>query len=79
MVPSVADVRIGSYLMNTKAYCRISAIIFAVVALAHLARLVYGSSIVIDGAAIPMLASWVGLIVPGALAYWGFQEVRGAG
>lgn len=64
--------------MNTKAYCKISAIIFAAVALAHLARLVYGSSVIIDGTAIPMLVSWLGLIVPGALAYWGFQGAREA-
>ncbi len=63
--------------MSTKTYCRVSAIVFTVVALAHLARLMYGSSITIDGEAIPMFASWVGLIVPGGLAFWSFQGVRG--
>jgi len=65
--------------MNIRAYCRISAIVFTVVALAHLARLIYGVSIVIDGEAIPMFASWVGFIVSGGLAFWGFQGARGAG
>jgi len=65
--------------MNIKAYCRVSAIIFAVVALAHLARLFYGWSVIIDAATIPMFVSWMGLVVTGGLAYWGFQGSRGAG
>lgn len=65
--------------MSIRTYCRVSAIVFAVVALTHLARLIYGASIVIDGQTIPMLASWLGLIVPGGLAYWGFSGARGAG
>jgi hypothetical protein len=64
--------------MNIRTYCWVSAMVFTVVALAHLARLIYGSSIVIDGEAIPMLASWVGVIVPGVLAFWGFRGARGA-
>ena len=65
--------------MSIRTYCRVTAIVFTVVALVHLARLIYGASIVIDGQTIPMLASWVGLIVPGGLAFWGFRESRGAG
>ncbi len=65
--------------MNIRTYCRVSAIVFTVVALAHLARLIYGSPITIDGEAIPMFASGVGLIGPGALAYWGFQGAQGTG
>ena len=64
--------------MNIKTYCRISAIVFTVVALAHLTRLISGASIVIDGQDVPMLASWAGLIVPGGLAFWGFRGSRGA-
>ena len=65
--------------MNMRTYCRISAIIFVVVALAHLARLIYNSSIIIDGETIPMFVSWIGFVVPGALAYWGFQGAQSAG
>jgi hypothetical protein len=65
--------------MSIRTYCRVSAIVFTVVALAHLTRLINGASIVIDGQTIPMLASWVGLIVPGGLAYWGFRGSRGTG
>ena len=65
--------------MNIRTYCRVSAIIFVLVALAHLARLIFSSSLIIDGATIPMFVSWVGLVVPGALAYWGFQGAQRAG
>ena len=65
--------------MNIRSYCRVSAIIFAVVALLHLARLFYGWTVIIDGATLPMFVSWVGLIVTGGLAYWGLQGARGAG
>jgi hypothetical protein len=64
--------------MNNRTYCRASAAIFSVVALAHLTRLVNGWSIDIDTMTVPMLASWLGLIVPGALAVWGFREARKA-
>ena len=65
--------------MNISTYCRVSAIVFTAAALAHLARLIYGASVVIDGQTIPMLASWLGLIIPGGLAFWGFRGSRGAG
>jgi len=64
--------------MNIRTYCRVSAIIFVLVALAHLARLIYSSSIIIDGETIPMFVSWIGFVVPGALAYWGFQGAQSA-
>ena len=64
--------------MSIRTYCGVSAIIFVLVALAHLARLIYSSSIIIDGAIIPMFVSWIGFIVPGALAYWGFQRAQRA-
>ncbi len=65
--------------MNQKTYCGVSAMLFTVVALAHLTRLFYGWSVEIEATAIPMLVSWVGFIGPGALAVWGFREVRKTG
>lgn len=49
----------------------------AVVAIAHLSRIVNGWTIEVESLQIPMLVSWIGLIVPGALAIWGFREARG--
>ena len=65
--------------MNHRIYCGVSAAIFAVVALAHLTRLFNGWSIEIDTMSVPMLASWLGLIIPGSLAAWGFREARKTG
>ena len=62
--------------MSCKNYCVISGILFALVALAHLIRIVNGMSIVVDDYAVPMAVSWIGLVVPAALAIWAFQLAR---
>jgi hypothetical protein len=64
--------------MGSKGYCLVSGVLFSLVALAHLLRIVYGLSIQVDDAAIPMVVSWVGLIVPAGLAIWAFRITRGA-
>ena len=65
--------------MNHRTYCGVSAAIFTFVALAHLTRLLNGWSVEIDTMTVPMLASWLGLIIPGSLALWGFREARKIG
>ncbi|MDH3304789.1 MAG: hypothetical protein OEM50_03910 [Gammaproteobacteria bacterium] len=59
--------------MGHKQYCVVSGTLFALVALAHLLRIVYGMSIQVDDYVVPMLVSWVALIIPGALAVWAFR------
>jgi len=63
--------------MGHKNYCVASGGLFLLVALAHLLRIVYGMSIQIDDFAVPMLASWIGLMVPAGLAFWAFRLTRG--
>ncbi len=63
--------------MGHKNYCVVSGVLFTLVALAHLLRIVYGMSIQIDNFAVPMLASWIGLIVPAGLGFWAFRLTRG--
>jgi hypothetical protein len=58
--------------MSRRAYLLVSAVIFSLVALLHLARIVFGWSAVIGNCSVPMWLSWVGLIVAGALVYFGF-------
>lgn len=60
--------------MNTKTYCRISATIFTVVAIAHLLRLINGWTAQVDEFVIPMLVSVLGAVVTGGMAIWGFRE-----
>ena len=59
--------------MSRRAYVLATAVIFSLIVLLHLARIVFGSSAVIDGWSVPMWLSWVGIIVAGALAYFGFS------
>lgn len=62
--------------MGNKEYCVVSGVLFSLVALAHLLRIVYGMSILVDDVAVPMLVSWIGLFVPAILAVWAFRVSR---
>jgi len=59
--------------MGLKEYCVVSGVLFALVACAHLLRIVNGMSILVDDYAVPMFASWIGFVVPGVLAFWAFR------
>lgn len=56
-----------------------AAIIFALVAIAHLLRLIFGLAIVVAGWPVPMWISIIGCIVPGGLAVALWQERRTVG
>ena len=60
--------------MNAKPYLYVSASIFALVALMHLTRLIQGWPVQLGEHMIPMAASWVGIVIAGALALWGFRS-----
>jgi hypothetical protein len=62
--------------MRHKDYCLVSGVLFALVALAHLLRILYGMSVQVDQIDVPMFVSWIGLVVPGALAVWAFRINR---
>ncbi|MDH3442157.1 MAG: hypothetical protein OEM63_15465 [Gammaproteobacteria bacterium] len=64
--------------MNPKAYCAVSATLFTLVALAHLARIMNGWAMDVGPIQIPMIASWIGLALPGTLAVWGLREAFGS-
>ena len=55
-------------------YAIVSALIFALVAIAHLVRLVKQCTVQIGPTSVPMSVSWVGLIVAALLAIWGFYQ-----
>lgn len=59
--------------MGHQKYCVVSGVLFALVALAHLLRIVYGMSIQVDDVVVPMMVSWIGFIVPASLAAWAFR------
>ena len=62
--------------MSRKAYLLVVSCIFSIVGLLHLARIVFGWNVVISDWAVPMWLSWLGVVVTGALAYFGFSLVN---
>ena len=59
----------------SSSYAAVSALIFAIVALVHLARLVRGWPVQVGSFAAPMSVSWIGLLVSALLAIWGFMQL----
>ena len=63
-------------LQNTnQIYLVVSAIIFGLVAIIHLARALNSWSFVIGPITIPILASWIGFILTAALCLWAVRLV----
>ncbi len=56
-------------------YAVVSAVIFALVAVAHLVRLIKGWAVQIGPYSVPMSLSWVGLVVAALIAVWGFMQL----
>ena len=54
----------------------VTATLFLVVALMHLLRIIFGWSVEIGCLSIPFWASWLGVLVAGTLAYFGFTRRR---
>jgi hypothetical protein len=59
-----------------KAYITISAVVFAVVAIAHLTRAIAQWTIVIDQWTVPVALSWLGAAAAAALSVWAFSLAR---
>jgi hypothetical protein len=60
----------------TKSYIAITAIIFAVVAVAHLMRIVQGWQVQLGDVGVAVSVSWIALVVSAALAAWGAVLLR---
>ena len=59
--------------MDRKTFLTAAGVIFAVVALVHLTRIAMGWPIVIGSWSVPMWVSWIGLVVPGTLSFFGLR------
>ena len=62
--------------LNRKTYITVTATLFLVVAIMHLLRIIFGWQVEIGGLSIPFWVSWLGVLVAGALAYFGFTQRR---
>lgn len=65
--------------MKAVNYCVVSAIFFALVCLAHLARIVGDYPVHVADYPVPMSASWIAVIATALLALWGFRAARTPG
>ena len=59
-----------------KSYIAISAIIFSLVAIGHVARIVQGWQVQLGDISVAMSVSWAALVVSAALALWGTVLLR---
>jgi hypothetical protein len=57
------------------AYAAITALIFAIVALAHIVRIVNRWPVQIGPLTVSMSVSWGGFVVAALLAIWGFMQL----
>ena len=59
--------------MKQHTFNRAASIIFLLIALVHLARIFYGWNASINGWSVPLLLSWVAVVVAFYLAYHGLH------
>jgi hypothetical protein len=52
----------------------VAAVLFAIIAIAHVLRLVYHTEVMVGGRVLPMWVSTVGCVVAGALSILVFRE-----
>ena len=56
-------------------YAVVSALIFAIVAVAHAIRLVNRWTVQVGTFAVPMSVSWIGLVIAALISVWGFSQL----
>ena len=57
---------------------RVAVLLLGAIAIAHVLRVVYAVEVTADGISIPIWVSWLGILVPGALAVGVWREHRGS-
>lgn len=59
-----------------RAYLQVSGVLFGIIAVAHLLRLLRHWPIDLGGYVVPLWASWLGLVLAGALSIWALRLIR---
>ncbi|NOJ48519.1 hypothetical protein [Bradyrhizobium archetypum] len=59
--------------MTIRSFCTLAATIFALIALLQLIRIAMGWHVTLNGVDVPIWASWIAVIVAGALSFVGFR------
>jgi hypothetical protein len=60
--------------MSNRTYIKTTGVIFTIIALAHLLRIINGTAVVLGTITIPILLSWIAVLVAGYLAYQGLRK-----
>ena len=65
--------------MTAQSYCRLAALLFAIIAVLQFTRAMAGTQIVVNGTiSIPVWASWIACVFTAGLAWIGFDASRRA-
>ena len=59
--------------MNQKHFALISGLLFAIMAIGHILRIMQGWDIIVNGSAVPIVASWIGFFIAAILAFIGLR------
>ena len=59
--------------MLARQYLLVSGVVFALVALAHVVRVIYALPVTVDSYSLPMWVSYLGTLVPAFLAFSAFR------
>ena len=62
--------------MTIRTFCTLAAAIFALIAVLQLLRIAMAWPITLNGIDVPFWASWIAVVVGGALSFVGFRAVR---
>jgi hypothetical protein len=62
--------------MTPRIFWLIAAALFALIALGHALRLLFGWGVAVENVVVPVWISWIGLAIAGYLAYQGFRSSR---
>ena len=62
--------------MSQKTFSRVAGVFFSLIALAHVLRIAFGASVVVQNTSIPMWVSWIAFVVAGYLACEGIRLAR---
>ena len=57
--------------MGAKSYCLVTALVFGIVAAAHVVRALYGWSVSVEAWTVPVWVSWAAVPAASALCVWG--------
>lgn len=62
--------------MSQHLFSLVAGVVFGLMALAHVLRIVFGVSLVVNDISIPMSASGLAVVIMGYLAYEGFRLAK---